>query len=156
MNIAQAVAEAIHSMEMEGFKFTPEEKEMWRKIASGELPLDAARQDAEEFHRKVSRWMKMKKQPREGWAEKLKVMSENGDDDLKDWDDTLDTDLLPSPPKGYWDLTKEEKEAVFAEATKKAIAETHATGRPSTHGDDKGVYHLYPDGRKKYIKRYDE
>jgi len=50
----------------------------------------------------------------------------------------------------------EEKEAVVQEATRKAIAETHAAGRPSTHGDEKGVYQLYPDGHKEYIKLYGE
>lgn len=58
--------------------------------------------------------------------------------------------------KKLWEMTKEEKEAMFAEATRKAIEETHAAGRPSTHGDAKGVYHLYPDGRKEYIKLYEE
>lgn len=58
--------------------------------------------------------------------------------------------------KKFWEATKEEKEAMFAEATREAIAETHAAGRPSTHGDEKGVYHLYPDGRKEYIKLYED
>ncbi|MBP2629441.1 MAG: hypothetical protein H6Q70_69 [Firmicutes bacterium] len=56
--------------------------------------------------------------------------------------------------KDFRELTNEEEEAMFAEATRKAIAETHAAGRPSTHGDAKGVYHLYPDGHKEYIKVY--
>ncbi len=53
-------------------------------------------------------------------------------------------------------LTKEEKEKLFGEATRKAISETHEAGRPSCHGDNKGVYELYPDGTKKYIKLYEE
>lgn len=43
---------------------------------------------------------------------------------------------------------------LLAEGAKKEIAETHVSGRPSTHGDDKGIYHLYPEGQKKYIKVY--
>ena len=39
----------------------------------------------------------------------------------------------------------------FGEATRKAIAETHAAGRPSCHGDNKGVYNLYPDGTKNIL-----
>ncbi len=53
-------------------------------------------------------------------------------------------------------MSTEEKEAVAREAVRKAIADTHAAGRPSTHGDEKGVYQLYPDGRKEYIKLYGE
>ena len=48
------------------------------------------------------------------------------------------------------------KGKIFGEATRKAIAETHAAGRPSCHGDNKGVYNLYPDGTKKYIKLYEK
>ena len=47
-------------------------------------------------------------------------------------------------------------EKAFKEAAKEAIAETHAAGYPTTHGDDKGVYRLYPNGEKKYIKLYEE
>jgi hypothetical protein len=43
---------------------------------------------------------------------------------------------------------------VLEEAAQKAIAETYAAGRASTHGDSKGIYHLYPDGKKEYIKLY--
>jgi hypothetical protein len=52
-------------------------------------------------------------------------------------------------------MINEEMDLIVKQATKKAIAETHAAGRPSTHGDDKGVYQLYPDGRKEYIKLYE-
>ena len=54
----------------------------------------------------------------------------------------------------FIELSKEEKEKIFGEATRKAIAETHAAGRSSCHGDNLGVYNLYPDGTKKYIKLY--
>lgn len=57
--------------------------------------------------------------------------------------------------KKIWEMTNEEMDLIVKQAAKKAIAETHAAGRPSTHGDDKGVYQLYPDGRKDYIKLYE-
>ena len=39
----------------------------------------------------------------------------------------------------FIELPKEEKEKIFGEATRKAIAETHAAvGRPSCHGDNLG------------------
>jgi hypothetical protein len=57
--------------------------------------------------------------------------------------------------KKIWELTSEETDALVGEAAKKAIAETHGAGRPSTHGDEKGVYLLYPDGRKEYIEVYE-
>ncbi len=41
----------LHSMELEGFQFTAEEKVMWDKIAAGELPLSADKEDATEFDR---------------------------------------------------------------------------------------------------------
>ena len=49
-------------------------------------------------------------------------------------------------------LTKEERETILAEAVEKEIADTHALGLPTTHGDCDGVYDLYPDGRKVYTK----
>ena len=56
----------------------------------------------------------------------------------------------------FIELSKEEQEKIFGEATRKAIAATHAAGRPSCHGDNLGVYNLYPDGTKKYIKLYEK
>lgn len=53
MNRKKAVQYAVNSMEMEGFNFTPAEKKMWSKIASGELPLSAAKGHAEEFDRQM-------------------------------------------------------------------------------------------------------
>ena len=38
----------------------------------------------------------------------------------------------------FIELPKEEQEKIFGEATRKAIAETHAAGRPSCHGDNLG------------------
>lgn len=57
--------------------------------------------------------------------------------------------------KKIWELNDEEMDAIVKEAARKAIAETHAAGRPSTHGDDKGIYRLYPDGHKEYIELYE-
>jgi hypothetical protein len=48
------------------------------------------------------------------------------------------------------------KEAILGKATKAEIARHRAAGRPTGHGDEKGVYKLYPDGRKVYTKRYHE
>lgn len=40
MNRAQAVENAVQSMQLEGFVFTPEELDVWEKVAAGELSLD--------------------------------------------------------------------------------------------------------------------
>lgn len=53
MSLSKAVAYAIKSMELEGFEFTSEEKEMWNKIANGELPLSAADQAAIDFDKRM-------------------------------------------------------------------------------------------------------
>jgi len=53
--------------------------------------------------------------------------------------------------KEFHELTNEELTELFTRATKKAIAEDHAAGRPTTHGNEHGIYKLYPDGRKEYI-----
>ncbi len=45
-----------------------------------------------------------------------------------------------------FDLTNGTHDKEFSEivsaAAAHAIARTHAAGRPSTHGDEKGIYHL--------------
>ena len=53
-------------------------------------------------------------------------------------------------------MSKKEIEALYGEATRHAIKKHHAAGRFTTHGDEKGVYRLYPDGRKEYIEGYPE
>jgi len=58
--------------------------------------------------------------------------------------------------KDFFDMSKKEQETYLEKATHKAIDETHNAGRPSVHGDEKGVYELYPDGSKKYIKVYED
>ncbi len=57
--------------------------------------------------------------------------------------------------KKLWELTKEESEDLFADAARQAIEETHAAGRPSTHGDESGIYYVYQDGRKEYSTLYE-
>ena len=47
MNRAEAVRHAIHEMELAGLEFTADELAMWDKIASGELPLEYAREEAD-------------------------------------------------------------------------------------------------------------
>ena len=48
-------------------------------------------------------------------------------------------------------ITQEERKKILEKATRKAIMETHAAGRPSCHGDNLGVYNLYPDGTKNIL-----
>ena len=54
------------------------------------------------------------------------------------------------------DLTREEKTALFKEATTKAIAETHAMGLPTTLGDGEDIFRIYPDGHKEIIGKCGE
>lgn len=56
--------------------------------------------------------------------------------------------------KRFLDMDKAEREAFFGEATRKAIAKIHAAGQPTTHGDEQGIYQLYPDGHREYIETY--
>ena len=49
MNRKKAVEYALQTHRLEGFNYTPHEKEMWDKIANGELPLTAAFEDAAAF-----------------------------------------------------------------------------------------------------------
>ena len=51
MTRAQAIANALHSMRLEGFYFTPSENRLWAKIGRGELPLSAVSDAAAEFDR---------------------------------------------------------------------------------------------------------
>lgn len=50
-----------------------------------------------------------------------------------------------------WIEDRKLQEKIFGEATKEAIASAHAAGLYTTHGDDKGVFRLYPDGHREYI-----
>lgn len=52
----------------------------------------------------------------------------------------------------FFDMTTEEMEELLAKATREAIKNLHDKGIPSTHGDGKEVYRIYPDGRKEVIK----
>ena len=51
MTRAQAIANALHSMRLEGFCFTSAERRLWAKIGRGELPLSAVSDAAAEFDR---------------------------------------------------------------------------------------------------------
>ena len=59
---------------------------------------------------------------------------------------------LKNQGKTFFDLTGQEIDAIVKSAAASAVARTHAAGCFSTHGDEKGVYRLYPDGRKEYIE----
>lgn len=54
----------------------------------------------------------------------------------------------------FLEMTKGQREALASKATRAAIARSHAMGHPTTHADEKGIYELYPDGRKEYIELY--
>ena len=58
------------------------------------------------------------------------------------------------PNRRFIDMDRAERETFFGEATKKAISKIHASGLPTTHGDEQGIYQLYPDGHKEYIETY--
>lgn len=58
--------------------------------------------------------------------------------------------------KRFIDMDKAERETFFGEATRKAISKIHASGLPTTHGDEQGIYQLYPDGHKEYIEMYSQ
>jgi len=57
--------------------------------------------------------------------------------------------------KNFFTMSSEERTAMYAEATQAEVALHHAAGRYTTHGDEKGVYRLYPDGRKQYVSHPD-
>ena len=50
--------------------------------------------------------------------------------------------------KSFMDLSKEEMEARLARATKKARKDLHDKGLPYIIGDMKGIYAVYPDGKR--------
>lgn len=52
------------------------------------------------------------------------------------------------------EMTREQKEARAGKATRTAIARSQALGHPTAHADEKGIYNLYPDGHKEYVKLY--
>jgi hypothetical protein len=57
--------------------------------------------------------------------------------------------------KTWAEMTKKEREECLGEATRAEIARHHVEGRATAHGDEKGVYWLYPDGHKEYTKIMD-
>jgi hypothetical protein len=55
---------------------------------------------------------------------------------------------------GLLEMTREQKEARASKAVRAAVARSHALGHPTAHADEKGIYNLYPDGHKEYVKLY--
>lgn len=56
----------------------------------------------------------------------------------------------PAAGRSFRSLTADDFAALFAAAAKEAVGEHHAAGRPTCHADERGIYLLYPDGRKEY------
>lgn len=48
----------------------------------------------------------------------------------------------------------DEADRILREFFKKEIEKTHKLGLPVRTADELGVYDLYPDGRKEYVKLY--
>lgn len=57
--------------------------------------------------------------------------------------------------KDFFAMTKEDRTALYAQGIRAEVKRHHAEGRYTTHGDERGVYRLYPDGRKEYVDRID-
>ncbi|MBN2223708.1 MAG: hypothetical protein JW765_03440 [Deltaproteobacteria bacterium] len=53
--------------------------------------------------------------------------------------------------KDFLAMGREERTAIYAEGIRAEVAGHHTAGRYTTHGDDKGIYRLYPDGHREYI-----
>jgi hypothetical protein len=53
--------------------------------------------------------------------------------------------------KSFFAMSAEERTAMYAEGVHAEAARHHVEGRYTTHGDENGVYRLYPDGRKQYV-----
>ncbi|MGR6904581.1 hypothetical protein [Lysinibacillus sp. BSL11] len=49
---------------------------------------------------------------------------------------------------------KDEAECILRQSAKKDIEKIHNLGLPIRTVDELGVYDLYPDGRKEYVKLY--
>ncbi len=57
--------------------------------------------------------------------------------------------------KDFFSMNRQERTAMYADGIRAEVARHHAEGRYTTHGDETGVYRLYPDGRREYIDRTD-
>lgn len=55
--------------------------------------------------------------------------------------------------KKFHELSGKEVEKLLKDGTKKIIKKAHADGQPTAHGDENGIYKLYPDGHKEYVER---
>lgn len=53
------------------------------------------------------------------------------------------------------DTPVKETEAILKEHVRKLTESIHNSGRPVRRGDHLGVYDLYKDGTKEYVKKYD-
>ncbi|MFC5734322.1 hypothetical protein [Cytobacillus gottheilii] len=49
---------------------------------------------------------------------------------------------------------KDEAECILRQSAKRDIENKHKLGLPTRTVDELGVYDLYPDGRKEYVKLY--
>lgn len=56
--------------------------------------------------------------------------------------------------KGFCDLEPEELQRSFEKAAQDGISQLHSKGIPAVLADENGIYELYPDGEKKYLKLY--
>ncbi|AYV72916.1 hypothetical protein M1D49_00360 [Bacillus sp. PK3-056] len=56
--------------------------------------------------------------------------------------------------KIHMNTPKDEAECILRQSTKKDIEKFHKLGLPVRTVDELGVYDLYPDGRKEYVKLY--
>lgn len=65
--------------------------------------------------------------------------------------DADETEARPVPVSLIDRIGRERAHELMAEAVRQAVARQHAAGLPTAHGDGKGVYLLYPDGRKVYL-----
>lgn len=76
MNRKEAVEYALQTHRLEGFNYTPQEKEMWDKIANGELPLAAANPEkriCQETGEEMTRGIKLITLKYEGFAEEVEM-----------------------------------------------------------------------------------
>lgn len=55
--------------------------------------------------------------------------------------------------KTVFNIKTQEMTELFEKAAEKGIAETHALGAPTMHEDKKGIYRLYPNGRREYVEK---
>ena len=57
---------------------------------------------------------------------------------------------------GLLEMTREQKEARAGKADEGRHRNEPCPGHPTAHADEKGIYNLYPDGHKEYVKLYSD